>query len=41
MLSVARRFTVEGSNPDGARLIALKCFEAKANVPGKLRTHIS
>lgn len=34
-LSVARRCTVEGSNPDDTRLIALLCFEAKANVPGR------
>lgn len=33
-LSVARRCTVEGSGPDGARPIARMCSEAKASVPG-------
>jgi hypothetical protein len=35
-LSVVRRYTVEGSNLDDTRLIALSCFEAKANVPGRI-----
>jgi hypothetical protein len=35
-LSVVRRCTVEGSSPDDTRLIALSCFEAKANVPGRI-----
>lgn len=33
-LYVARRCTVEGSRPDGARPIARMCSEAKASVPG-------
>jgi hypothetical protein len=37
-LSVARRCTVEGSRPDGARPIARKCSEAKASVPGWVAT---
>jgi hypothetical protein len=34
--SVARRCTVEGSKPGGARLIARTCFEAKTYVPGRV-----
>jgi hypothetical protein len=33
-LCVARRCTVEGSRPDGARPIARMCSEANASVPG-------
>jgi hypothetical protein len=36
-LLVIRRCTVEGSNPDDTQLIALSCFEVKANVPGRIR----
>ena len=35
-LSVARRGTVEGSRPYGARPIAQKCSEPNVNVPGRL-----
>jgi len=34
--SVARRCTVKGSRPDGARPIARKCSRADASVPGRV-----